>query len=786
MKRTFAAIIAALTLSGSSLWSQDYLWQSILSRNHYSHVEDTPDGLFVVCDGTLYFINKSQYNNAGSEELFLYPELIDRKSGLSDSHISTIAYNSESKDMILYYLSGNIDIISADGKISNVPAIYENMRLMNKDITRILPHKEETYLAGGFGLSRLNTAEATIDATYFVGKRVLDVATKDNLLYALHEENTLFIGDEKNNLQDPSLWRESTLTFNGEKATAIALNGDELLVLTEKGELYTLPADLSSVTATTPIANKVHAIVPAQQGVAILSNKGVQIRSIDKVTITLPYPEGKILDIGNNTDSNIIWYNNNWKVVASSLSEGNGTKKYDLQLNRNAPCDNNYFYSLFTAGRLYTVGGGRGSDRSGTNGTVKIFDRELWTNIEESDTYPIAAIDFRDIVSIAVDPKDPKHFFASSWGEGLFEFRNDQLSAHYSYHNSELVSALPNSEYRDHFVRVSSLTFDNKGGLWMTQGSVEDYLVYRDKEGNWFKYAPEGLQKTNSFGQPLLLNNGDIWIPIARRGGDKQSGVLVFNNGQTPDNQADDKMLYIPQFVDRQGKSIASQTIHTIVLDNNGTMWLGTDKGPLLIANPSSVLKSKGTPIASRPIGGIEPNLYYVLDNISVTNIVVDNQNNKWMGTFGDGLYLLNADGTEILAHFTKSNSPLLHNNIRSLSIDNETGLLYIGTSAGLMTYQTGNHSITKEELQQIHIYPNPVRPEDTDQVSITGLTVGMEVKVTDMANNLLYSTTANGAEVSFTIRKSNGERYASGVYMVAISDPNTKNAKLIRFAVIE
>ncbi len=791
MKKQLVFLLFFLFSGSLSLRGQNYLWTSILSKNHYSQIEDAPNGLFLVSDGSLFFVDRNNLSGSNGTFTEVASQLIDRKYGLSDSHIAAIRYSVATSSLVVYYQTGNIDIITAEGEVKNVPAIYENLRLTDKTITQIVPNKNRVYLVGGFGISKMDLQGGGIEATYFLGKKVLSAFFRDEKIYALMPENTLCLGDETNNLQDPSNWKKMRLPLSDADIVSCAINGDELLVLGNKGQLFALSIQGLEEGSTAPhlVAEQVTGLFSAQKGVYFVSDKQIFQRNEELKNTLLTTDTNPIYSAASNLSADKVWYNTAYSFVGLSLAQQSATVEHNLQLDKNAPWDNNYYYSLFSQGRFYAVGGGRSSDRHWLPGTIKIYDNEKWINITPREVTPVSNSYFNDIVSIAVDPADKNHFFVSSWGEGLFEFHNDTYTAHYSQHNTpELVSALPDSKDKEHFVRVSSLAFDRKsGGLWMAQGSVRENILYRSKEGTWHKYYHPSLTDVNSFGTIHPMSNGDIWVTIARRG-DAQKGILVLNNGGTLDNQSDDKMLYIPQFVDRSGKNIATQTIFTAVQDHNGALWLGTDKGPLVVANPLSILRNtNNAPLASRPVGGKEPNLYYVLDNIPIVALAVDNINNKWMGTENDGLYLLSADGTTILEHFTTSNSPLLSNHIKTLSLDANTGLLYISTPVGLMTYQTGNRGMSKEEMKsEIHVYPNPLRPEDTDIVTITGLTVGMEVKVTDSYGNLLHSSTAVGSEVSFPARRTSGERFASGVYVVMVYDPQSSNSQIVRFAVIE
>ena len=127
----------------------------------------------------------------------------------------------------------------------------------------------------------------------------------------------------------------------------------------------------------------------------------------------------------------------------------------------------------------------------------------------------------------------------------------------------------------------------------------------------------------------------------------------------------------------------------------------------------------------------------------------------------------------------------MLSNNILSLALNDDNGLLYIGTADGLMTFQTGTGSGSVSELDGVYVYPNPLRPEYPDGVTIAGLQAGCSVKITDTTGRLLYQTESVTTEVKWNARGADGNRVASGVYAVAVYDPVSKKSKLIRFAVI-
>ena len=63
------------------------------------------------------------------------------------------------------------------------------------------------------------------------------------------------------------------------------------------------------------------------------------------------------------------------------------------------------------------------------------------------------------MVCLVVDPADQNHFFAGSWGGGVFEFRNDEFVQRYYNKNSPLETALPQLP-DEPFVRIGGLDYE--------------------------------------------------------------------------------------------------------------------------------------------------------------------------------------------------------------------------------------------------------------------------------------------------------------------------------------
>ncbi|KKC50658.1 type IX secretion system anionic LPS delivery protein PorZ [Porphyromonas gulae] len=765
------ALVACLLFSSFSLQAQEEgIWNTLLAIHKTEKAVETPKKVFAVANGVLYSVGKEAPHEV---------KIFDRISGLSDTSVSSIAYSEQLRSLVIYYASGNIDIMDEAGRVTNVPALKDNIDLIDKTLNRLLIVGNRAYLAGGFGLSVLDVAEARIPATYAKGTKVTDVAKLDNDRLLMLKEGQLFIGKETDNLQDPAAWTALSLDLPMASVTGLGIVGEDICFLFADGRVYVAanqslePELLLSSSAN----SRLHV---TDRGLFVSAEN--RIYFIEKGRKTTQFPIANVLGVGAMGESNTAYIALGEEGLASLLlTEGSTAEAMPVTFD--GPGDNDFYEMRFRHGRLYAASGLWGTNLMGHAGMVKLYDGNRWTNFDKETVQEQlgGGFNFNDAVDIAVSSGDPDHFFVGTWGNGLFEFKDGKVIARYSGNETAIAECNPGD------ARVKAIAFDNKGNLWGTLGAVgKNIFMYDPQSSTWHSFSYPDVANLASFGNMIILPNGDKWVNILHRsGGSTRKGVLIFNDRGTPETTSDDSHLYVEQFVNRLGAAIGHKTIYAMAVDHNGSVWMGSDIGIFGVYNAAGALSSNSTPIAVRPVGGEEPNLYYVLDKVTVTDIVVDKLNHKWVATQGTGLYLLSEDCSKILAQYTVENSPLLSNNILSIALNDDNGLLYIGTADGLMTFQTGTGSGSASELDGVYVYPNPLRPEYPDGVTIAGLQAGCSVKITDTTGRLLYQTESVTTEVKWNARGADGNRVASGIYAVAVYDPASKKSKLIRFAVI-
>jgi len=259
----------------------------------------------------------------------------------------------------------------------------------------------------------------------------------------------------------------------------------------------------------------------------------------------------------------------------------------------------------------------------------------------------------------------------------------------------------------------------------------------------------------------------------------RDHALLVFNDNNTLDNTADDQVRKITNAAGNgnlPGNSVASFTV-----DKEGQLWIGSDEGVAVIYSPENVFSGENFD-AQKVMIEEEGYLHPLLETEAVTAITVNGNNEKWIGTDKSGVFLMSADGSKEIYHFTEENSPLLSNSITSIRVASD-GEVFFGTANGIVSYKDASQP-PAAELDSVYVYPNPVRETYTGPIAITNLVSESNVKITDVSGNLVWETEAAGGRVVWDGKDLDGFRVKTGVYLVFItnSDGSKKSVTKLLF----
>ena len=156
------------------------------------------------------------------------------------------------------------------------------------------------------------------------------------------------------------------------------------------------------------------------------------------------------------------------------------------------------------------------------------------------------------------------------------------------------------------------------------------------------------------------------------------------------------------------------------------------------------------------------------------------------MGTESNGVFLISDDNNTQEAHFNTENSPLLSDHVYDIAIDPATGQVYFSTEKGICSYQsdvTADNAEMNEDNGSV--YPNPVTPDHTGDIKITGLAMKSRVKITTSSGALVSVGISSGGTYTWNGRDRDGRRVASGIYMVLVAKEDGSKGIVAKIGVV-
>jgi hypothetical protein len=244
-----------------------------------------------------------------------------------------------------------------------------------------------------------------------------------------------------------------------------------------------------------------------------------------------------------------------------------------------------------------------------------------------------------------------------------------------------------------------------------------------------------------------------------------KSGLFYFNEMKTYDDPADDRSGFITS-----ANGLNSNDIRSIVVDRRGDVWIGTGLGVNVISQTNTITSSP-TNDPSLRLSSI-----FSLRQQSINDIAVDPLNQKWVAT-NEGLLFVNSDGSRLLATYNSDNSPIFSDIITSIAIDENAGIIYVGTDKGLTSFETP-FTKPQEAFDELFIYPNPyVVTDGSNLLTIDGLVRDSEIKVLTIDGKLVTEFSSPGGRTAFWDgRDDNGNLISSGIYLVVAIDSGGNN----------
>ncbi len=703
-------------------------------------------------------------------------------NGLSDVKLSALGRDLSNKKVFVGYANGNIDVI-ANNTITNIPAIRLAEIQGNKRINRIVNFDGDVFFATGFGIVRLNSSNNEVKDTYYPtpqGDAILDVAFIGDTIYALTADRLLKASLSNPAVADPFQWvidsRLPLLLSN--KYTDIEEVGAKIYALLQldaygQDTVYQLNYSGNIAASDINFSLQINSLSSDQERL-IINTDGAIYRYFSDLT----------LDLVNSSFYIGKWFEPKQSIYSSAgywIADGkNGLLRlteYNLltRVEFSGPPKSDFFAMDWKKNTMIVAGGGMSEKISNFSSSgVYRFQDEAWDLYDRDNMNLWNGTNIWDFIAVSIEPNNAKKAAVatfSSYPVSILNFETGVTDT-FTPLNSPMEYSGPGSTKS----LVTALEYDDSGDLWVLNGySLNPLKLYH--ENTWYSFDCGGTAKNQFSGNMVIDYNGHKWFAL------DAAGLFGYNHNKTPVNAADDQVINLTTG-DYSG-ALPSNTVTALAVDFDNEIWIGTDNGFAILYNSDGAFDAgPGDYNAQRvkiPVDGV---IEFMLGTTNITDIEVDGGNRKWFGTANSGIILLSADGLEVIKQFTTDNSPLISNNIIDLEIDQSTGELFIITDKGLISYRS-DASYEDPEYSDVKVFPNPVRPEYDGLITIQGIRYDSDVKVTDVAGNLVYKTTSNGGTAVWNGRTLSGDKVATGVYLIWTSINEGKGRQVGKVLVV-
>ncbi|MDN6280888.1 MAG: T9SS type A sorting domain-containing protein [Psychroflexus sp.] len=700
-------------------------------------------------------------------------EKVSSIKGLSGKEISAIHHSDAYAVTLVGYENGLIQLV-----MDNNQKVFTIVDIVNKQtispplkrINHFYEHEGRVLISTKFGVAVYDLENLEFGDSFFIGAGGSELDVKQTAVYngniyaATQGGGMRYAAIDDPDLVDYQVWQN----IGQANWKAIEVFNNQLYALQNSNRLSQLNG--TSFNLIQAYAQNVNTIIANEDRLVISLNDKVEVRDL---SFNLVFYVDGFADINLEVatavyqDGHLFIGDENLGLL--KVSAGNQTQ-YE-SISPDGPILNSVFDLKVLPGELWLVYGEYDQFWNpyplNKRRASHFFDEE-WYNFDFDELD-----NARELSQITVDPLNPKRVFISSFFDGILEFEENQRIEHYDSQNSNLEGVASNAND----VRIGGSVFDQQGNLYFTNAMAEN-----------------PLKKMNSSGQISEVDVSDAFLSeqnkVTKIEADKSGNIYTatYKDGIIAYQSSTDTAKMINSGVDGVDFPEVYESnprITALKTDLTSRLWIGTSDGLRVMYNPGAIFESNAnvsvSPIIIEDVDGLAQELLF---EQFITDIAVDGANNKWISTADSGVIQVSASGQEVLNQFTVNNSPLPTNSVRSVEVDNQTGVVYFGTTRGLISFSSKITS-GQDNLENVRAFPNPVRPGYNGLVTIDGLTDNANVKITDISGNLVYEKTASGGSIQWDTRAFERHKVSSGVYLVLITGAEQTETQIAKIMII-
>jgi len=751
LKTLFYTLFLVLLSFGASAQNTEIpvgTWRTHLSYHRAQSLAASREGLYCASENGLFYL-ETESNSI---------QRLDKNDGLTGTKARALAWQEDLQTLFIAYENGNIDLYRPTETV-NVQSLLNQNNITDKRSFSATLLGEEVFLCGMYGVIRLNLRSGLVRESYLSlggnGERVpaYAVAFRDNKIYVATQQGLRYASLQDGVVrEDFNNWTLQEGTVRQDVRAVAASASGNLFWASVAGQLYFMPAGQNTPQSSST-SLQVNHIFADEDGSALLStSEGIYRWDGQNAPEMLP-SDAPLLPRQVMRHQGDIWLADNGNGLCK-LSNGQRTSYFP-----SGTYSPDAAALTFGDGKIVVAAGGYDENYLAQNSTKGFyaFQEGEWENFNDENLLDAAkaiGLNMRDFADVTYAPTE-KAFYFASFGDGVLRWSPEEERF------TKIDSA--NSPLTNN--QITSVHADGQGRLWVSCYGTNsgDPVVFLREGGQWQGFDFNFL--SGQFPVEIITDRqGQAWVRFNPRFG---GGLAVLSAGGG-------KRLLSAEPDDGD---LGSQRVECYALDRQGYLWVGTDEGVKVFTRTAEVLQG-GDVNAS----DVFFNNRRLLQE-KVTAIAVDGGDRKWFGT-ESGLWLFSDNADILYHHFTEENSPLLSNNIKELEIYPSTGELFVATDAGLLSYRS-TATEAPNVVSEVHIFPNPVRPNFTGLITIDGLAENSTVKITDINGRLMFETQSFGGRATWDGTNYNGVKARPGVYLVLSANEEGEETLVGKVAVL-
>ena len=723
----------------------------VFAGENITNCIDTGDEVYYLASGNLYRYDKDTQEN----------EHLNRANYLNDSGVENIYFNADKNYIMVAYLNSNIDVIDLrNGDVSNISDIKNADISTSKAINSItFAAPNMAIVATDFGFVIINDSKLEVISSY-ISDKAMEGAMILGKYLIINQGGNFHYAPVSKHIQQMSDFSSAWVGLVGPMIPIgdnrfFVLATDQLAVVTATEDNGRLSFSATKVASGHPVT------VNKMSGGYVASFKNA-----DYYYTTSATGDNAARHEGAGIYSSSEGGSGMWVLDAQGLKHYNGDTLTDNILPNAISISGVPFWMEYDVAnsKLYLTSTADNVILDDLVGVTQIntFDGNFWHNVtpdgvpepDEGCYWPV------------MSPNEDNTYFISTRKKGFLKIANDKIVV-----NLNNASCGIND-------RMAALRFDSHGNLWIVQT--------RDNEHPVRVLTPAKQAKSQITAQDFIFNTSSHIRNLNSEGFKRSQFTIgngdtkVFTSGQYGEalvlwnNNSDLSLNKSISFAsgaltDQDGKSLDWYEIRSLATDNSGLVWMGTTSG-MISFDPNKafdadfhvthikVPRNDGTNLAD-----------YLLDGQTVNCIAVDGANRKWIGTEASGLFLVSADGQQVLKNFNATNSVIGSNEIYQVCCDPTGNSVFVTTPLGVAEYKS-DATPGQANFSNIYAYPNPVRPDYGGPINITGLMDNSLVKIADPSGNVIRSLKSTGGMVSWDGCNYEGDLVPTGVYTILAS----------------